>query len=118
MALSVRSVWWQLLSATAGLAITAGMVPVSKAQATADDIQTLPGFRVERVLVADKAANGSWINLGVDGKGRLLLGGQRKQPVTRVTLDNGRIAKTEILKLPITETMGILWAEGALYVNG
>src|SRR3954452_9489737 len=94
-------------------------VPALAADGTpADAIQTLPDFKVERLLLADKAKNGSWINLAKDNKGRLLLGGQNAHPVTRVTITDGKVAKEEILKLPVSETMGILWAFDSLYVNG
>src|SRR6266516_854038 len=84
----------------------------------AEALQTLPHFKVERLLSADKTTNGSWINLAKDNKGRLLLGGQNGQPVTRVTIRDGKVGKEEILKLPVSETMGILWAFDSLYVNG
>jgi putative heme-binding domain-containing protein len=81
-------------------------------------LDTLPGFTVEQVLKADPAAHGSWINMARDPKGRLLLGGQRNQPVTRVTIEDGRAAKLENLQIPVSETMGMLFAFDALYLNG
>lgn len=84
----------------------------------AEAIQTLPGFTVERVISADPKEHGSWISMGLDGKGRLLLGGQRGQPITRVTIKDGKAEKVEALKLPVSEAMGILWAFDSLYVNG
>ncbi len=85
---------------------------------SADDYATLPGFKLEVVLKADKNVNGSWISLGKDPEGRLLLGGQRRQPMTRVTLDaEGHVAKQEILKLPVSEVMGQLFVNDALYVD-
>jgi putative heme-binding domain-containing protein len=83
----------------------------------ADKLDTLPDFKVEHVLKADPKVHGSWINLGRDHKGRLLLCGQRNQPVTRLTLKDGRIEKEELLKLPVSEIMGILYAFDSLYVN-
>jgi putative heme-binding domain-containing protein len=90
----------------------------ARAQVTADELQTLPDFKVELVMPADKKVNGSWINLAVDTKGRLLLGGQRGQAVTRLTLKDGKVEKQEDLKLPVSETMGLLCAFDSLYVNG
>src|SRR5262249_33468113 len=72
----------------------------------------------EHVLKADPKVHGSWINLGRDHKGRLLLCGQRSQPVTRLTMKDGKIEKEELLKLPVSEIMGILYAFDSLYVNG
>jgi putative heme-binding domain-containing protein len=84
----------------------------------ADKLDALPDFKVEHVLRADPKVHGSWINLGHDNKGRLLLCGQRNQPVTRLTMQDGKIAREEVLKLPVTEIMGILYAFDSLYVNG
>ena len=84
----------------------------------ADRLQALPDFRIEHVLKADPKAHGSWINMARDPRGRLLLGGQRGQPVTRVTLKDGRVEKEEDLKLPVSETMGMLFAFDSLYLNG
>ena len=84
----------------------------------AEALETLPGFKVERALSADKTVHGSWISMGLDHKGRLLLGGQRGQPITRVTVKDGKADKVEVLKLPVSEAMGILWAFDSLYVNG
>jgi len=53
-------------------------------------LQTLPGFKVELLHTADPATEGSWINLCKDHKGRLIIGGQRNQPVLRVTLQRAR----------------------------
>jgi putative heme-binding domain-containing protein len=84
----------------------------------AEALETLPGFTVERIVSADPRVNGSWISMGLDKDGRLLLGGQRGQPMTRVTIKEGKPAKVETLKLPVSEAMGILWAFDSLYVNG
>jgi putative heme-binding domain-containing protein len=88
------------------------------AQPAPNQLQTLADFKLELVLKADKQIHGSWICLANDNKGRLLLGGQRGQPVTRLTIKNGAIVKQEDLKLPVSETMGLLWAFDSLYVNG
>src|SRR5580693_4165048 len=75
----------------------------AKASSPSDDFDTLPGFKLETVLEADPAVNGSWISLGKDSEGRLMLGGQRRQPMTRLTLDKGgKIVRTEVLKLPVS----------------
>src|SRR3954467_1341966 len=84
--------WFCLLSL-----LVAGVLGSTTSRAAAADapgtpaeaLQTLPDFKVERLMIADKAKNGSWINLGKDNKGRLLLGGQNGQPVTRGTLAHG-----------------------------
>jgi putative heme-binding domain-containing protein len=88
-------------------------------QATpAEDLHTVPGFKVELIHSSDSANEGSWINLAKDGKGRLIIGGQRGQSSLRFTIENGKVAKKEKLQIPVTEVMGILWAFDSLYLNG
>lgn len=81
-------------------------------------LDTLPGFKIELVLQANAKTNGSWINLAKDPQGRLLLGGQRGQQITRVTLQDGKVAKEDLLQIPVTETMGMLFIDNVLYLNG
>jgi putative heme-binding domain-containing protein len=100
--------------------VVAALVPAVVAHAAPAEpeaLDVLPGFKAELLLAADAKVNGSWINLGKDNKGRLLLGGQRGQPVTRVTLKDGKVDKAEVLKFPVSEVMGFLWAFDSLYVN-
>ena len=84
----------------------------------AEILDALPGFAIEHILQADLAKNGSWICLAKDPKGRLLLGGQNGQPITRVTIADGKVAKQEILNIPVSETMGMLFVGNALYISG
>jgi putative heme-binding domain-containing protein len=81
-------------------------------------LETLPGFVVEHVLRADRKRHGSWICLQLDPQGRLLLGGEAGQPITRVTLKDGKAAGVEVLTIPVSETMGMLCVGEALYLNG
>jgi hypothetical protein len=108
-----------ILKATYGPAD--GSTPVNAGALTetpGEVLVTLPGFQIEHVLQADGAKNGSWICMANDPKGRLLLGGQGNQPITRVTLQDGKCVKEEILQIPVTETMGMLFVESVLYLNG
>lgn len=93
--------------------------PPAKREATpAADLATLPGFKVELIKTADPAEEGSWICMTADSKGRLVIAGQRGQPILRMTLADGKVVKEEKLSLPITEAMGLLEAYDSLYVNG
>ncbi|HZE99084.1 MAG TPA: c-type cytochrome [Planctomycetota bacterium] len=105
-----------LFAVAAALLLSAGAVAAQ--DDPADKLQALPDFKVEHVLRADAKIHGSWISMTMDPRGRLLLAGQRGQPVTRLTLKDGAIEKEEILKLPVSEIMGMLFAFDALYVNG
>ncbi len=90
-----------------------------KAQATAAaDLATLMGFKVELLASSDASTEGSWINLDKDPQGRLIVGGQRGQPTLRMTIKDGKVERTEKLKLQITEVMGLLFAHESLYVMG
>jgi putative heme-binding domain-containing protein len=90
-----------------------------KASATlAEDLATLDGFKIELLASADAKTEGSWINLGKDNKGRLIIGGQGGQPTLRMTIRDGKVESTETLKLPISEIMGLLYAYDSLYVMG
>src|SRR6202011_4720345 len=93
-------------------------VPLEAAADPAAVLDTLPGFAIEHVLKADAKTNGSWICLANDPKGRLLLGGQNGQPITRVTLEDGKSVKQEVLRIPVSETMGMLFVGDVRYING
>ena len=81
-------------------------------------LDTLPGFKVELIRTADAATEGSWISIAKDSKGRLLLGAEKKEPISRVTIKDGQVAQAEILKIPLSEVMGMLVAFDSLYING
>ncbi len=113
-----------LLLAVAALALTSGPAdaqkkkPPAKREATAPaDIFTATDFKVELLHTADPGTEGSWINMCKDDKGRLLISGQRGQPILRVTLKAGKVQAIENLKLPLSEAMGMLHAFGHLYLN-
>ncbi|HND56037.1 MAG TPA: hypothetical protein PLV92_26660, partial [Pirellulaceae bacterium] len=94
-----------------------GSQPVSL-ETPQNALDVLPGFKIELVLRANAQTNGSWISMANDPQGRLLLGGQRNQQITRLTLENGKLVKEEILAIPVTEAMGMLFVDGVLYLNG
>jgi hypothetical protein len=83
-----------------------------------EDLVTLPGFKVELLRTADPATEGSWISIAKDPQGRLLLGAEKTEPITRVTIKDGQVANAEILKIPLSEVMGMLFAFDSLYING
>jgi putative heme-binding domain-containing protein len=89
------------------------------AQATpAEALLALPGFKIELLHSSDPATEGSWINMTRDPKGRLLISGQNRQPLLRVTLKDGKVESIAKLNLPISEAMGLLYAFDSLYING
>jgi hypothetical protein len=97
-----------------GPALAIGNLPPDPNEA----IQTLPGFKVEMVAMAHRPIQGSWISIAQDDQGRILLGANEQQPFTRLTLNaTGQVTKNETIYTPISEMMGSLWHDGALYVG-
>ena len=93
--------------------------PSPKSKSTpAEALETLPGFKIERVMDADKEKHGSWISIAKDDKGRLILGSQTGNKITRLTIKDGKVLSDEDLHLPFSEPMGMLWAYDSLYING
>ena len=97
---------------------TASLFAAHTEAAKPEVLDTLPDFKIELVRTADAATEGSWISISKDPKGRLLLGGEKKEPITRLTMKDGKVAEVEILKIPIAEVMGMLFAFDSLYING
>ena len=62
-----------------------------------DALDLLPGFKLELVRTADPAEEGSWISIAKDPQGRLVLGAEKKEPLSRLTLKDGVVVKAEIL---------------------
>jgi len=81
-------------------------------------LDTLPGFKVELLRTADPATEGSWISIAKDPNGRLLVGAEKKEPISRLTIKDGQVVQAEILKIPLSEVMGMLFAFDSLYING
>jgi len=82
-------------------------------------IRALPGFRVELVYSVPASQQGSWVNLCVDDKGRIMASDQYgglfrfKPPLTGQSLDPGKI---ERIPAEIRAANGLIWAFNALYV--
>ena len=107
-----------IVSIFAGCLSARGDMPPKGDITKPEALDTLPGFKVELLRLSDLATEGSWISIAKDPKGRLLLGAYRKQPISRITLKDGQVAKAEILTIPLSEVMGMLFAFDSLYVNG
>ncbi|MGZ8901691.1 MAG: hypothetical protein ACXW3Z_16490, partial [Limisphaerales bacterium] len=90
-----------------------------RAAATAAEMIKVPeGFRVE-LLRSAVPAEGSWICMTFDAKGRIIISPQGEgKPLLRVTLKDNEVATGENIEAPITYAMGLLQAFDSLYVNG
>jgi putative heme-binding domain-containing protein len=90
---------------------------------TAEHLTLLPGFKAELVRKA-QPGEGSWIAMTVDDRGRIIVSPQllvssNYGGMRRFTLGaDGRIAKDEKIEVPAGGSQGLVFAHGALYVNG
>ena len=79
----------------------------------ADQLQTLPGFEVERLYSAG-AGEGSWISLAEDPQGRWVIG-HEDEGLVRITLPKDGKAELESIKVPVSECRGLVFAHDSLY---
>jgi putative heme-binding domain-containing protein len=90
---------------------------------TAEQLTLLPGFKAELVRKAEPG-EGSWIAMTVDDQGRIIVSPQllvssNYGGMRRFTLGaDGRILKDEKIEVPVGGAQGMVFAHGALYVNG
>jgi putative heme-binding domain-containing protein len=91
--------------------------PNGPGQATpADELTTLPGFKVELLYSVPKAQD-SWVCMTPDPKGRLIVSGQNG-PLFRVTPGkNAAATRVEKIDVPIGQAQGLLYAFDSLYVD-
>lgn len=93
----------------------------AKAQSAtpAENLKVARGFKVELLYSVPRDKQGSWVNLCVDPKGRLIASDQYG-PLYRVTPPpvGGRPEETKVEKVPVEIGMaqGLLWAFDSLYV--
>lgn len=83
-----------------------------------DKIHVPPGFRVELLRSIPKEEDGSWVNLCVDSKFRLIASDQYGG-LYRVTMKPGDLEnpiRVEKIPAKIGQAQGLLWAFDSLYV--
>jgi len=101
------------------LSTLAGICQPKPEATSAASLIVLDGYKVELLYSPEKNTEGSWVSMAVDSKGRLIVSPQdNKQPLLRITLADGKIAKMEKIDLPVGGSMGMLYAFGSLYVSG
>ena len=85
---------------------------------TVDKIKVPQGFEVELIYSVPKQSQGSWVNMCVDPRGRLIVSDQYGE-LYRVTVPaKGKPGKIAVEKVPIKlgQAQGLLWAFDSLYV--
>ncbi len=87
---------------------------------TGDKLRGPKGFKVDLLYTVPRESQGSWVNLAVDPKGRLIASDQygKLYRVTPPPLDSkpGEEPKVEPITVEIGEAQGLLWAFDSLYV--
>jgi putative heme-binding domain-containing protein len=85
----------------------------------AETLKVLKGFRAELIYSVPKEQQGSWVNMCVDPKGRLIVSDQYG-PLYRITPPpiSGKSSETKVEKLDLSlgGAHGLLWAFDSLYV--
>ena len=83
----------------------------------ADQIRLLDGFQAELLYSVPKA-QGSWVSLCVDGKGRLITSDQygKLYRITVPEIGSGESAAVEEIPVNLGMAQGLLWAFDSLYV--
>ena len=95
-----------------------GDVMAARVATPVEKITAAPGFQVELVRSAE-GDEGSWVSMTVDDKGRLIVSPQDGVGnMLRLTLANGKVEKLERIEQPVGSAMGLLHANGRLYVSG
>ncbi len=106
--------WQQLTAAT-----LAAAAPLKEPTATtAESLKLAKGFKAELLYSVPKGEQGSWVNMCVDPKGRLIVSDQYGLLYRVTPPPIGTDAKIEIEKInvDIGEAQGLLWAFDSLYV--
>jgi putative heme-binding domain-containing protein len=98
----------------------AAAAPLKEPTATpVEDLKVAKGFNVELLYSVPKDEQGSWVNMCVDPKGRLIVSDQYGS-LYRVT-PPGILEATELvvekINVDIGEAQGLLWAFDSLYVS-
>ncbi|MGY8768204.1 MAG: c-type cytochrome [Pirellulales bacterium] len=106
---------------TALITLLAIQNSVTAADPQATDPATMnikEGFKVELLYSVPKETQGSWVNLCVDPKGRLIVSDQygKLYRVTPQAIGTQDEIKIEPINVDIGEAQGLLWAFDSLYV--
>lgn len=84
------------------------------------NIETLPGFEVQKIYEVPRDQQGSWVSLSVGPKGHLIASDQESEGMYRIKIsgeiDNPEVS-TEELIMPISGAQGLQWMDDHLYVN-
>jgi putative heme-binding domain-containing protein len=94
-----------------------GQIFSAREATSAESIHVEPGFKVQ-LLHSAAPTEGSWIAMTIDAQGRLIVSPQEKGKLLRLSLAKGRLSKIERLDAPVGSAMGLLYADGCLFLDG
>jgi putative heme-binding domain-containing protein len=94
-----------------------GQIFTTSEATSAESLRVEPGFKVE-LLHSSGPTEGSWIDMTIDDKGRMIISPQEEGKLLRLTLSRGRLSKIERLDPPVGGAMGLLYADGCLFLDG
>ncbi len=108
----------RVLSAILVMAFIAPSLGVAEDATPVEAMKTLKGFQVERLYNVPEKTQGSWVNMTMDPKGRLIVSDQygKLHRVTLPALGTAEGLKVEPINAKIGEAQGLLWAFDSLYV--
>lgn len=100
------------------LCLTLPSVAAPPAATPVESMKVAEGFQVELLYSVPKDREGSWVNLCVDPKGRLIVSDQYGGlfRVTVPPIGSDEDIKLERIHVDIGEAQGLLWAFDSLYV--
>ncbi|NBC66649.1 MAG: hypothetical protein GVY07_13465 [Bacteroidetes bacterium] len=84
------------------------------------NIETIPGFEVQKIYEVPRDQQGSWVSLSVGPKGHLIASDQETKGMFRIEItgeDNDPDVRTEELIMPISGAQGLQWVDDNFYVN-
>jgi putative heme-binding domain-containing protein len=83
-----------------------------------EKLSLLPGFKAELLYSVPRSSEGSWVNMTVDPKGRLITSAQDGllYRVTPPAIGSSQETRVEAIDLKIGQAHGLLHAFGSLYV--
>ena len=93
--------------------------PAPAVSAASAKLKVAPGFKVETVYDVPQDAQGSWVALTLDGKGRLLASDQGGKGLFRITPPDAaeKAARVEKMPVALSGAHGLVWQSGALYFS-
>ncbi|MCG8649607.1 MAG: c-type cytochrome [Pirellulales bacterium] len=118
-AATTRTVAWSFVSLLSWIGLAAATTWAEPTATPVANLKVAKGFKVELLYSVPKEEQGSWVNMCVDPKGRLIVSDQYGS-LYRVT-PPGILDATELvvekIDVPIGEAQGLLWAFDSLYVS-